>query len=454
MKLNRWLVFLFSFFIFLQVSKATITITSVSGASYVESEANGSFTIYGGVAGSCASTDGVSTCNSCTGTSASVIPAVPCNQKSVYPSLQIVVSFKSTVALANYKTQIAIENAAGLDVNLPLVFKTAAANEVQTLTLTWLNLCNNDAGLTNCTPASAEAAFSNTNKKIKVLVDESNNGSFEEAEKVSFDAQFHFIDTSVSANVSQDFCTAPSSLSKGMCGYQLGVGDSKIYLQNLYGSSSSGGAPAKTISNAPDWFGVVLMAQDTSAVNNITIGTATNTKVLKYNSSYNLDENVIDGLTNYTNYCVLMGNINKAQNIFKFNNTGTLSAIASNVCASPSEVVGLLSDKSCFISTAAFGSDMADQVQILREFRNQFLLTNHWGKQFVKKYYELSPPIANLIKQSEPLKALVRMLLYPLIAVSWLFVYMGFGISVFILFPFCLIIFRLAKKSNRKMRVL
>ena len=70
----------------------------------------------------------------------------------------------------------------------------------------------------------------------------------------------------------------------------------------------------------------------------------------------------------------------------------------------------------CFIATAAFGSKFAGPVELLRHFRDQYLLTNPLGTAFVKFYYENSPPVAAVIADSPPLKFLVRLLLAPIVA--------------------------------------
>ncbi len=72
----------------------------------------------------------------------------------------------------------------------------------------------------------------------------------------------------------------------------------------------------------------------------------------------------------------------------------------------------------CFIATAAFGTKMAKEVRILSEFRDQVLLTNSWGRKFVKMYYTYSPPIADYIAQKESLKQIIRICLKPLISLS------------------------------------
>lgn len=69
----------------------------------------------------------------------------------------------------------------------------------------------------------------------------------------------------------------------------------------------------------------------------------------------------------------------------------------------------------CFIATAGYG-EATGEVGLLCDFRDQCLKTNPLGRMFVKAYYTISPPIADFISESEPLKAVTRVALKPLVA--------------------------------------
>lgn len=71
----------------------------------------------------------------------------------------------------------------------------------------------------------------------------------------------------------------------------------------------------------------------------------------------------------------------------------------------------------CFIATAAFRSPMAQELNILRKWRDQELLSTYIGRAFVRIYYSISPPIANIIEKSDSIRSMVRFLLNPLIAI-------------------------------------
>ena len=73
------------------------------------------------------------------------------------------------------------------------------------------------------------------------------------------------------------------------------------------------------------------------------------------------------------------------------------------------------SDSRCFIATAAYGSYLEPEVELLREFRDRFLLPNAPGRAFVRWYYAHSPPIAAFIAQRPALRAATRWSLSPIV---------------------------------------
>jgi hypothetical protein len=72
----------------------------------------------------------------------------------------------------------------------------------------------------------------------------------------------------------------------------------------------------------------------------------------------------------------------------------------------------------CFIATAAYGTPMAEEIQVLREFRDEYLLINPLGQALVDIYYGVSPPVAEFITEHPSLKPVVRAGLLPAVAMS------------------------------------
>ena len=75
-------------------------------------------------------------------------------------------------------------------------------------------------------------------------------------------------------------------------------------------------------------------------------------------------------------------------------------------------------ERPCFIATAAYGTPMAEEVQVLRDFRDLHLLTNTPGRLLVDTYYRTSPPIARFIAEHPALKPVVRVGLIPAVVMS------------------------------------
>lgn len=74
----------------------------------------------------------------------------------------------------------------------------------------------------------------------------------------------------------------------------------------------------------------------------------------------------------------------------------------------------------CLIATAAYGSEMAPQVQLLREIRDGKVMDTASGAAFMagfnQLYYSFSPAVADLERQSPAFKEAVRLAITPMLA--------------------------------------
>jgi len=100
----------------------------------------------------------------------------------------------------------------------------------------------------------------------------------------------------------------------------------------------------------------------------------------------------------------------------------------------------------CLIATAAFGSEMAPQVQFLREIRDNVVLQTESGTSFMTTfnqfYYSFSPAIADYERENAVFKETVKLTLTPLLSSLTLLQYvdidsesemLGYGIGVILL---------------------
>jgi hypothetical protein len=72
----------------------------------------------------------------------------------------------------------------------------------------------------------------------------------------------------------------------------------------------------------------------------------------------------------------------------------------------------------CFVATAAYGADWQAEVQVLRDFRDRYLLGHAPGRWLVARYYASSPRVADYIRAHPALKPVVRFVLTPLVVVA------------------------------------
>lgn len=75
----------------------------------------------------------------------------------------------------------------------------------------------------------------------------------------------------------------------------------------------------------------------------------------------------------------------------------------------------------CLIATAAFGSELAPQVQFLRNFRDNHILSTNTGSSFMNVfnawYYSFSPYVADYERQHPWLQNIVKTAIYPLLGI-------------------------------------
>ena len=105
--------------------------------------------------------------------------------------------------------------------------------------------------------------------------------------------------------------------------------------------------------------------------------------------------------------------------------TWNVSAVASNAngTAMQTWIWTVEAPSPCFIATAAYGTALHEDIDVLRDFRDEYLMTNPLGRTLVKTYYRTSPPIADALREHEGLRTAVReTLIKPLVYVSRMFV--------------------------------
>ena len=98
-----------------------------------------------------------------------------------------------------------------------------------------------------------------------------------------------------------------------------------------------------------------------------------------------------------------------------FDDCHNTSAIASATFTTAPRKVGQVD--ACFIATAAYGSVMANDVEMLRGFRDRMLRRSALGELAVETYYTFGPTVAGVVGESDLLRSTAREFLAPI--VSW-----------------------------------
>ena len=126
--------------------------------------------------------------------------------------------------------------------------------------------------------------------------------------------------------------------------------------------------------------------------------------------------------------------------------TATFEVVEKGEMVTPMEQAAKEKKGGCLIATAAFGSEMAPQVQFLREIRDNTVLQTESGSAFMagfnQFYYSFSPAIADYERENPAFKEVVKLTLTPLLTSLTLLQYadidsesemLGYGIGVILL---------------------
>ena len=120
---------------------------------------------------------------------------------------------------------------------------------------------------------------------------------------------------------------------------------------------------------------------------------------------------------------------------------GPGTVLKNNVCVAEQQKGG-----GCLIATAAFGSEMAPQVQFLREIRDSTVLQTQSGSTFMTRfnqfYYSFSPAIADYERENAAFKEAVKITITPMLTSLAILNYvdidseeqmLGYGIGIILL---------------------
>ncbi|MCH7960617.1 MAG: hypothetical protein IID08_10825, partial [Candidatus Hydrogenedentes bacterium] len=176
--------------------------------------------------------------------------------------------------------------------------------------------------------------------------------------------------------------------------------------------NSGGGAVQYSITDDVDWLAVIP-----------TFGTLTGeTDPIRVNfATISLPPDVYTGLITIR----ALGAMNSPQTIL-VTLTVTEEAIATTS-------TGGDGGGGCFIATAAYGTPLTAEIDTLRAFRDEVLLSHWVGAGFVDAYYSASPPLADYIAEHDTLRALSRGVLYPVIWLAGLSLHSPFAALLLLL---------------------
>lgn len=361
-------------------------------------------------------TNVATTCNSCVKIATLPLSTpLPCNDQEIHPNLAFSITLRSSDA-ADYPTCMQpIEGRRAGDTTTlfsttqQTTYTPGVANQDVTANFTWNDICS-AAGSAGCAQSF--------NEKFEFGFDRSCNQTTISAAARQFRIRFRF----VSVSPPMTFGCNGAGAYEGICNYVISPGDQKVFVKGIDGVIGNGFLVPNLengATDAPDNSGMRYSAfriyyrpTAQNAPNSMTFGDTH--KDLQIEGTQ-LKESRVTGLTNGTEYFFWGAMVDQAGTV---THLPPISSLTAAQAGTPEEVYGLLDQKGCFIATAAYGTDQAKEIQILRDFRDIFLARSEAGRGFIAWYYRHSPEWAAVIRDHEVLRGVVRAFLSPMIGMA------------------------------------
>lgn len=425
----------------------SLSVTGVSSSVVLDPASPSVVTVNGGYAlpALCPSKDGVNPCNSCVGTNIELATATmgpaPCNENSIYDELPLVVAVTSDNTTIG-ALAVGVASSSEYSGNSVSGFSLATVNgQNYTFNATWSQIATALGFSFTCTTSpcgGSKTLYFGPIKDDKFVEHVTLKINYSVVNYSSLATPYNGISKGQARwcpPVTLDPLTSNVS-STGLCYFQMFPGDEKAYITDFitgWGASPVDPDSSLTYNNLVMFY--VEKPSGSSVLDTLRSITNASPKAfigLTTTAGDPLSSYKVSGLENSSTdvtktYCFLPA-LQDATGTYQYfldvqkiiSQDQPTAEQFEKMCASPSEVVGVLGDKDCFIATVAFGTRHHPFLNILREFRNKYLHPYSLGKDFIRFYYKNGPAWAKRISDSAVATTVVKVILLPLVAIVYL----------------------------------
>jgi hypothetical protein len=411
---------------------------------------NGLVSIYGGLAGADCTGGGSTVCDSCAAAAglSGDVGLIPCNKTRISDTVQLQITYYSDSITTSESPVLEDANNAIIPITSP---GPVGARTPVTITASWKDLCFHfNPSLGTC--GSGNATF---------RLGFSASGTFQAGDDQTNISVTVATGDINAMSIQTDCSTSPT---EGICHFELNSGDSSATIKSLGPSTafpnSSNGANYSELH--------FLYATSATAPADPTLPATINAASpfipipLGANGS-TAQSDRLEGLTNDLFYWFKVASVDLAGNIGYY--TGTANDSGTTACSQfystlapmttschvvlPGVIDGVLTNSvNCFIATAAYGSPMSERVNTFRNFRDRFLIKNHWTRKLVSLYYHYSPEYAHWLAKSDSARAIARVFLWPAWAFAWVALQAGLSQAFLLLITLMLLPLVLLKRKQ------